>query len=337
MREDLDDLSSKPAARSCTSPSAICALLDHLQREVERRRSGRVAGLADLRGSHLLTLARPCGPMPVRGQAGTRRRCGWRWPRRSARPAAATTAAQRAERTHMLCRAAGELATARNMAGVAPKAAWTLASRAWRSAVVLAASIRGHGHGGSPGKRPGLDDPLILGDSLDATSSIRHICCPYVHEHARRHPCARSTLLAAGTLPGARRRCSTVARCAEHSSSRSPVVRSCILRQGEMEVRHPGGDSALPRLKIDTPASCCIRSRCTMCSSTLRWTAPDFTCATLDFDGGARNPIVQSLPPVMVVPLAAITELDDLQAAVRRSRSPALRVTCRPTACSRWR
>jgi AraC-like DNA-binding protein len=38
---------------------------------------------------------------------------------------------------------------------------------------------------------------------------------------------------------------------------------------------------------------------------------PDFTCATLDFDGGARNPIVQSLPPVMVVPLAAIGELDD--------------------------
>jgi len=27
-----------------------------------------------------------------------------------------------------------------------------------------------------------------------------------------------------------------------------------ILRQGEMEVRHPGGDIALPRLKIDTPS-----------------------------------------------------------------------------------
>lgn len=35
----------------------------------------------------------------------------------------------------------------------------------------------------------------------------------------------------------------------------------------------------------------------------------DFTCATLDFDGGLRNPIVQSLPDVILLPLQAIEGL----------------------------
>ncbi len=46
-----------------------------------------------------------------------------------------------------------------------------------------------------------------------------------------------------------------------------------------------------------------------MCSSTRRWW-PGFHLCHAGFDGGARNPIVQSLPPVMAA-LAAITELDD--------------------------
>jgi AraC-like DNA-binding protein len=35
----------------------------------------------------------------------------------------------------------------------------------------------------------------------------------------------------------------------------------------------------------------------------------DFTCATLDFDGGQRNPIVQSLPDVIALPLEKIEGL----------------------------
>lgn len=35
----------------------------------------------------------------------------------------------------------------------------------------------------------------------------------------------------------------------------------------------------------------------------------DFTCATLDFDGGIRNPIVQSLPDTIVLPLEKIDGL----------------------------
>jgi AraC-like DNA-binding protein len=35
----------------------------------------------------------------------------------------------------------------------------------------------------------------------------------------------------------------------------------------------------------------------------------DFTCAALDFDGGERNPIVQSLPSVVRIPLDAVEGL----------------------------
>ncbi|KAG1076900.1 hypothetical protein G6F40_017232 [Rhizopus arrhizus] len=42
---------------------------------------------------------------------------------------------------HMLCSAAGELATALNMLGVAPKAPWIWVSSAARSAVVLLESM----------------------------------------------------------------------------------------------------------------------------------------------------------------------------------------------------
>ncbi|QQQ40579.1 AraC family transcriptional regulator [Stenotrophomonas maltophilia] len=84
-----------------------------------------------------------------------------------------------------------------------------------------------------------------------------------------------------------------------------------ILRQGEMEVRHPDGDTALPRLKIDTPSLLLYPQPLHHVFFNSPLDGPDFTCATLDFDGGARNPIVQSLPPVMVVPLAAISELED--------------------------
>lgn len=35
-----------------------------------------------------------------------------------------------------------------------------------------------------------------------------------------------------------------------------------------------------------------------------------FTCATLDFDGGAMNPLARALPPLIVLPLAQVDGLD---------------------------
>lgn len=51
----------------------------------------------------------------------------------------------------------------------------------------------------------------------------------------------------------------------------------------------------------------------------------DLTCATLDFDGGERNPFVQSLPSVIHVPLNAI---DGLEPALHLLFSEADRVRC---------
>lgn len=91
-----------------------------------------------------------------------------------------------------------------------------------------------------------------------------------------------------------------------------------VLRRGEMEVRHPlaagrPGQPVQPSLRIREP-------------SLLFYPAPlhhvfvnpprdgsDFTCATLDFDGGARNPIVGALPPLVYVPLR---EVDGLRPAL---------------------
>lgn len=82
-----------------------------------------------------------------------------------------------------------------------------------------------------------------------------------------------------------------------------------ILRKGEMEVRH--AEAGLPsRLRIDQPSLLLYPQPLQHTFLNAPLDGPDFTCATLDFDGGARNPVVQSLPPVMVVPLADIGELD---------------------------
>ena len=51
----------------------------------------------------------------------------------------------------------------------------------------------------------------------------------------------------------------------------------------------------------------------------------DFTCATLDFDGGLRNPIVQSLPDAIVLPLQAI---DGLQATLELLFAESDRTRC---------
>ena len=36
----------------------------------------------------------------------------------------------------------------------------------------------------------------------------------------------------------------------------------------------------------------------------------DFVCATLDFDGGSRHPLVQALPPLVALPVAALPDIE---------------------------
>lgn len=98
-----------------------------------------------------------------------------------------------------------------------------------------------------------------------------------------------------------------------------------VLRRGEMEVRHPAGGAA-PRRRRLTEPTLLFYPRATHHEfvHVLR-DGSDFTCATLDFDGGARNPLVHALPPLVLVPLAAV---DGLRGALDLLFAETDRVRC---------
>jgi AraC-like DNA-binding protein len=82
-----------------------------------------------------------------------------------------------------------------------------------------------------------------------------------------------------------------------------------VLRQGAMEVRHRTGGTAPPRLKLTEPTLLFYPRPLHHEFVNPPREGADFTCATLDFDGGERNPIVQSLPAFIHVPLQAVDGL----------------------------
>ena len=81
-----------------------------------------------------------------------------------------------------------------------------------------------------------------------------------------------------------------------------------VLRRGTMEVEHQG-DHGLVRTALAEPTLLLFRRPVHHVFRNVPVDGSDFTCATLDFDGGERNPIVQSLPALLAVPLAAVEGL----------------------------
>lgn len=82
-----------------------------------------------------------------------------------------------------------------------------------------------------------------------------------------------------------------------------------VLRRGEMQVRHLPGETEVPHLQLSEPSLLLYPRPLHHVFVQAPQEGSDFTCATLDFDGGARNPFVQSLPAVIHVPLSAIEGL----------------------------
>lgn len=82
-----------------------------------------------------------------------------------------------------------------------------------------------------------------------------------------------------------------------------------VLRRGEMEVRHSPGETVTPRLRLAEPTLLLYPRPLHHVFVNPPHDGSDFTCATLDFDGGERNPIVRSLPSVVCVSLDAIDGL----------------------------
>jgi len=82
-----------------------------------------------------------------------------------------------------------------------------------------------------------------------------------------------------------------------------------VLRRGEMDVVHRG-EQGLQRLHLSEPTLLLFPRAVHHEFFNPPVDGSDFTCATLDFDGGARNPIVQSLPDFMALPLSQIEGLE---------------------------
>lgn len=82
-----------------------------------------------------------------------------------------------------------------------------------------------------------------------------------------------------------------------------------LLRRGRLEVSHPGAKGVPRRLRLDEPALLLYPGPLTHRFHNAPADGCDFTCARLDFDGGARNPIARSLPPVIALPLARVDGL----------------------------
>jgi AraC-like DNA-binding protein len=82
-----------------------------------------------------------------------------------------------------------------------------------------------------------------------------------------------------------------------------------VLRRGEMEVRHRRGDTLATRVRLTEPTLLLYARPVHHAFINAPHDGSDFTCATVNFDGGERNPIVQSLPPLVRIPLDRVSGL----------------------------
>lgn len=82
-----------------------------------------------------------------------------------------------------------------------------------------------------------------------------------------------------------------------------------VLRRGSLQIEHPGRAGARRRLVVDEPTLVLYPRAVHHEFINPPSEGSDFTCATLHFDGGDRNPIVAALPPLLLVPLEAVPGL----------------------------
>ncbi|MFT4199856.1 AraC family transcriptional regulator [Gordonia sp. (in: high G+C Gram-positive bacteria)] len=82
-----------------------------------------------------------------------------------------------------------------------------------------------------------------------------------------------------------------------------------VLREGEMDVTHPGTDRRLRRIHVDEPSLLFYPRPFEHSFHNAPTEDSDFACATLDFDGGPTHPLVRALPPVTVLPLREVATM----------------------------
>ena len=82
-----------------------------------------------------------------------------------------------------------------------------------------------------------------------------------------------------------------------------------VLRRGAMTVRHPASSGAPRTMRIDEPTLLLYPRPLRHVFVNPPREGSDFTCASVDFDGGEHNPLVLALPPLVRIRLRDVEGL----------------------------
>jgi len=83
-----------------------------------------------------------------------------------------------------------------------------------------------------------------------------------------------------------------------------------VLRRGQMEVTHHARSGAPRRLRLCEPTLLFYPRPLEHEFHNAPQEGSDFVCATLDFDGGLRHPLVQALPAFVALPIAEVAGIE---------------------------
>ncbi|MBK8971387.1 MAG: AraC family transcriptional regulator [Hahellaceae bacterium] len=83
-----------------------------------------------------------------------------------------------------------------------------------------------------------------------------------------------------------------------------------VLRRGPLSVTHPRGYGLPSEIHITEPSLLFYPRPVTHRFHNPPQEGSDFTCATVDFQGGQTNPLVNALPPLIHLPLSAVNGLE---------------------------
>lgn len=82
-----------------------------------------------------------------------------------------------------------------------------------------------------------------------------------------------------------------------------------LLRRGDLEMTYRVAGGSPTRARIDRPSLLFYPRSLEHAFHNAPTPDSDFACAALDFDGGTTHPLVRTLPPVVVLPLAEVDTL----------------------------
>jgi len=83
-----------------------------------------------------------------------------------------------------------------------------------------------------------------------------------------------------------------------------------VLRRGELVVTHRSRSGVARRVKVDEPSLLFYPRPLAHHFHNAPDEGCDFVCASLDFDGGASHPLARALPSMVVLPLRAVSGLE---------------------------